>query len=110
MREEMQMATTLVIGGTGKTGRRVAQRLRSRGLPIRTGTPSSKPPFDWDDQATWAPALQDIESIDWVVEQRYRCTTGQVRVLVMPSTACTRATTSLPSSSRLRASARAITS
>jgi transposase len=31
-------------------------------------------------------------------------------VLVMPSTACTRATTSLPSSSRLRASARTITS
>ncbi len=45
-----------------------------------------------------------------VVERRYRWTTGQVRVLVMPSTACTRATTSLPSSSRLRASARTITS
>ena len=45
-----------------------------------------------------------------LVEQRYRRTTGQVSVLVMPSTTCTRATTSLPSSSRLRASARAITS
>jgi hypothetical protein len=43
---------------------------------------------------------------------KHRCsrTTGQVSVLVMPSTTCTRATTSLPSSSRLRASARAITS
>jgi uncharacterized protein YbjT (DUF2867 family) len=57
------MATTLVLGGTGKTGRRVAQRLRARGLPVRIGTPSSKPPFDWEDQATWAPALQDIGSV-----------------------------------------------
>src|SRR6266511_2174429 len=40
----------------------------------------------------------------------YRCTTGQVRVRVMPSTDCTLATTSLPSSSTLRASARTITS
>jgi uncharacterized protein YbjT (DUF2867 family) len=55
------MGTTLVVGGTGKTGRRVAQRLRARGLPIRIGSPSSEPPFDWDDQATWAPALRNIE-------------------------------------------------
>jgi uncharacterized protein YbjT (DUF2867 family) len=34
------MATALVVGGTGKTGRRVAQRLRARGLPIRIGSPS----------------------------------------------------------------------
>jgi uncharacterized protein YbjT (DUF2867 family) len=57
------VTTTLVIGGTGKTGRRVAERLRARGLPVRIGTPSSKPPFDWDDQATWAPALQNIEAV-----------------------------------------------
>jgi uncharacterized protein YbjT (DUF2867 family) len=57
------MATTLVVGGTGKTGRRVAQRLQARGLPIRIGSPSSEPPFDWDDQATWAPALRNIQSV-----------------------------------------------
>jgi uncharacterized protein YbjT (DUF2867 family) len=57
------MGTTLVVGGTGKTGRRVAQRLRARGLPIRLGSPSSEPPFDWDDQTTWAPALRTIESV-----------------------------------------------
>jgi uncharacterized protein YbjT (DUF2867 family) len=54
---------TLVLGGTGKTGRRVAQRLRARGLPIRIETPSSQPPFDWSDQATWAPALQNIDAV-----------------------------------------------
>lgn len=38
---------TLVLGGTGKTGRRVAERLRTRGLPVRVGSRSAAPPFDW---------------------------------------------------------------
>jgi hypothetical protein len=41
----------------------VTQRLQARGLPIRIGTPSSQPPFDWDDQATWAPALRNIDAV-----------------------------------------------
>jgi uncharacterized protein YbjT (DUF2867 family) len=48
---------TLVVGGTGKTGRRVLERLQARGLPVRAGSRSGEPPFDWDDRATWAPAL-----------------------------------------------------
>jgi uncharacterized protein YbjT (DUF2867 family) len=47
----------LVVGGTGKTGRRVAERLGARGLPVRIGSRSAEPPFDWTDQGTWAPAL-----------------------------------------------------
>ena len=50
--------TTLVIGGTGKTGRRVAARLQARGRPLRIGSRSGAPPFDWDDRSTWAPALR----------------------------------------------------
>jgi uncharacterized protein YbjT (DUF2867 family) len=57
------MNTTLVLGGTGKTGRRIVQRLQARGVPIRIGTPSATPPFDWDDQATWAPALENVGSV-----------------------------------------------
>jgi uncharacterized protein YbjT (DUF2867 family) len=57
------MATTLVLGGTGKTGRRIVERLRARGRPVRVGTPSSKPPFDWTDQTTWAPALENVASV-----------------------------------------------
>ena len=49
---------TLVIGGTGKTGRRVAERLEQRGIPARIGSRSADPPFDWDDIHTWAPALE----------------------------------------------------
>jgi uncharacterized protein YbjT (DUF2867 family) len=54
---------TLVLGGTGKTGRRVAERLKARGVPTRVGSRSGEPPFDWEDEATWAPALRDVESV-----------------------------------------------
>jgi uncharacterized protein YbjT (DUF2867 family) len=59
--QEMKMM--LVLGGTGKTGRRVAERLKARGLPTRVGSRSGEPPFDWEDEATWAPALRDVESV-----------------------------------------------
>jgi uncharacterized protein YbjT (DUF2867 family) len=55
--------TALVLGGTGKTGRRVAQRLKARGVPTRVGSRSGEPPFDWEDEATWAPALQTVGSV-----------------------------------------------
>jgi uncharacterized protein YbjT (DUF2867 family) len=49
---------TLVIGGTGKTGRRVAERLEARGIPTRIGSRSSDRPFDWEDPGTWPGALE----------------------------------------------------
>jgi len=52
--------TTLVVGGTGKTGRRVVERLRARNLPVRVGSRQGEPPFDWDEAATWAPALRGV--------------------------------------------------
>jgi uncharacterized protein YbjT (DUF2867 family) len=48
----------LVLGGTGKTGHRVVERLTARGMPTRMGSRSADPPFDWEDQATWTPSLQ----------------------------------------------------
>jgi uncharacterized protein YbjT (DUF2867 family) len=50
--------TTLVVGGTGKTGGRVARRLRALDVPVRVGVPSGDPPFDWEDRSTWSPALE----------------------------------------------------
>jgi uncharacterized protein YbjT (DUF2867 family) len=47
----------LVLGGTGKTGRRVATRLRERGVSVRIGSRSSATPFDWEDPSTWSAAL-----------------------------------------------------
>src|SRR5215204_298502 len=55
--------TVLVLGGTSKTGRRVVKRLEARGLPVRVGSRSGEPPFDWEDRSTWAPALQGVGSV-----------------------------------------------
>jgi uncharacterized protein YbjT (DUF2867 family) len=62
MNDNTRQGPTLVLGGTGKTGRRVVERLSARGLPTRIGSRSGEPPFDWEDRTTWAPALRDVES------------------------------------------------
>ena len=53
----------LVIGGTGRVGRRVAERLTARGVPVRIGSRSGEPPFDWEDEGTWAPALDQVGAV-----------------------------------------------
>ncbi len=53
----------LVIGASGKTGRRVMQRLMTRGLRVRAGSRTGEPPFDWEDQATWSPALRNVNAV-----------------------------------------------
>ncbi|MET3508061.1 NAD(P)H-binding protein [Halalkalibacter oceani] len=53
----------LILGGTGKTGRRVAERLTKQGIPIRIGSRSGKLPFDWNDQATWKPLLGGVSAV-----------------------------------------------
>ncbi len=58
MTDDTQDRTTLVLGGTGKTGRRVAERLTARGLPVRIGSRTGEPPFDWERPDTWAAALR----------------------------------------------------
>lgn len=58
----MAAKTTLVIGATGKTGRRVAERLKAKNLPVRAGSRSSEIPFDWENPATWPAALRDVRA------------------------------------------------
>jgi uncharacterized protein YbjT (DUF2867 family) len=58
----MKQGTTLVLGGRGKTGRRVVERLTARGVPTRVGSRFGEPPFDWEDRSTWAPALDGVAS------------------------------------------------
>ncbi|MEV6431552.1 NmrA family transcriptional regulator [Nocardia sp. NPDC051463] len=53
----------LVLGGTGKTGSRIVERLRAIGAPVRVGSRSVDPPFDWDNPASWAPALLDVRAV-----------------------------------------------
>lgn len=53
-----QQNTVVVLGGTGKTGRRVADRLDARDVPVRRASRGSTPRFDWADESTW-PAVLD---------------------------------------------------
>jgi uncharacterized protein YbjT (DUF2867 family) len=54
---------TLILGGTGKTGRCVAERLTALGLPIRIGSRSGEPSFDWENQSTWEASLQNVGAV-----------------------------------------------
>jgi uncharacterized protein YbjT (DUF2867 family) len=54
--------TTLVLAGTGKTGRRVAAGLVERDLTVRVGSRRADPPFDWQDHTTWEPALRGMDT------------------------------------------------
>ena len=54
---------TLVIGGNGKTGRRVIDRLSALGRPVRAGSRSAEVPFDWDTPETWGPALDGVSAV-----------------------------------------------
>jgi len=51
---------TLVLGATGKTGRRVVQRLSEKGHAVRNGSRQSDPPFDWDEQSSWDTVLDGV--------------------------------------------------
>jgi uncharacterized protein YbjT (DUF2867 family) len=53
--------TTLVTSG-GKTGRRVAARLEQLDRPVRIASRSTQPPFDWNDDTTWAAALDGVDA------------------------------------------------
>ncbi|MBY6144797.1 NmrA family transcriptional regulator [Mameliella alba] len=55
-------APVLVIGATGKTGKRVAQRVQARGVPVRPGTRNSAIPFNWEQPSTWPAALEGIKT------------------------------------------------
>ncbi|TLS44366.1 NmrA family transcriptional regulator [Streptomyces montanus] len=54
--------TTLVLAGTGKTGRRVVSGLVARDVPVRIGSRRAEPPFDWQDDTTWEPALRGADA------------------------------------------------
>lgn len=53
----------LVLGGTGKTGSRVVEHLEKANQPVRVGSRSAQPGFDWDDSDTWEPALDNVRAV-----------------------------------------------
>lgn len=53
----------LVLGSTGKTGKRVAERLQNLQISIRLGSRNGQPYFNWDDSNNWQEVLTGIESV-----------------------------------------------
>ena len=53
---------TLVLGGTGKTGRRIAERLQARGIETRIASRKASPSFDWNDSSNWNAVLDGVTS------------------------------------------------
>jgi len=51
----------LVLGGKGKTGRKVAERLTKLDQIVRIGSRSESPSFDWQDPSTWPVALKGMD-------------------------------------------------
>jgi len=56
-------AKILVLGGNGKTGKRVTERLKNLKINYRAVSRSTSPPFDWDDAGTWEHALADMQTV-----------------------------------------------
>ncbi|SNS46027.1 NAD(P)H-binding [Geodermatophilus saharensis] len=64
------MSTSLVVGGSGRTGRRVVERLLAAGRPVAVLSRRPRPAAgvrtivgDLDDPATWPAALADVDGV-----------------------------------------------
>jgi len=53
----------LVIGGTGKTGRKVVEGLKQRNQNVRIGSRNELPSFEWEDPTSWAKALEGMDKV-----------------------------------------------
>ena len=58
-----QQPPVLVLGGTGKVGRRIVARLTARQVPVRIGARSAAPAFDWNAPATWRGVLNGAQNV-----------------------------------------------
>ncbi len=59
----MKTQQILVIGGTGKTGRKVASKLTEAEYSVRIGSRSACPAFDWEKPEGWSKALQGMDKV-----------------------------------------------
>jgi uncharacterized protein YbjT (DUF2867 family) len=59
----MKKDNFLIIGGTGKTGRKVADSLKLLNQNVRIGSRSSEPAFDWNNEEIWKDALEGVDKM-----------------------------------------------
>src|SRR5260370_17625933 len=72
-------STALGLGGTGMPVSRVARKLTKLGLSVRTAARNGADVrFDWDDPATYRPALKDADRVYLVAPVMRMDFAGQV--------------------------------
>lgn len=60
----MKQTKFLILGGNGKTGRRVAEKLRDQGCTsIRIGSRKGEPAFDWENPSGWPAVIEGMEAV-----------------------------------------------
>ncbi|MEM0575819.1 NmrA family transcriptional regulator [Flavobacterium polysaccharolyticum] len=60
----MKQSKILILGGKGKTGGKVVERLLNLGYEnIRIGSRSEIPAFDWENQDTWLEVIKDADTV-----------------------------------------------
>ena len=62
-KQQDQSGLTLVIGATGKTGSRIAERLKRLDVPVRIGSRSATPAFDWHNESGWDDCLAGVDAV-----------------------------------------------
>ncbi len=61
--ECMTVHDVVVLGATGKVGRRVAVRLGETDARVRGVSTSGSPPFRWEDPDTWGPVVEGFDAV-----------------------------------------------
>jgi len=51
----------LVLGSTGKTGKRIADKLEQLKCPVVRASRNATPSFNWDEPDNWSQLLKDID-------------------------------------------------
>src|SRR5690606_5118666 len=60
----MKAQNILILGGKGKTGRRVAERLDNLGYEhVRIAARSTTPAFDWNNAETWPAVIAGMDAV-----------------------------------------------
>ncbi len=60
----MEKKKILILGGNGKTGRRVAQLLKNvNNIEVRIGSRNESPAFDWEKPETWLEVIKGIDTV-----------------------------------------------
>ena len=53
----------LVLGSTGKTGKRIADKLEQLKCPVVRASRNATPSFNWDEPDNWSQLLKDIDQV-----------------------------------------------